>query len=118
MKKIITIRSKSAPQVQNSNSPRKRPPQVPGASEGGSKAGVIVAGIVFFVIIVTVLAASTSRKTYRETARSAPVKQSKPGKPPEKLWMGDWMKQHGTVSNEALRARQDRVGGYSSGRGR
>lgn len=36
----------------------------------------------------------------------------------ERLWMGEWMRQHGTVSNELLRARQERIKNHRSNPGR
>ena len=70
--------------------------------------------ILVVVIFGGVLAHNSARTEKRPAAAqryAAPVQASPPQ---ENLWMGKWMKEHGTP--EELRARQERVRQHESGR--
>ncbi len=93
---------------------KKQTVMIPGISQqqdSGKMWVVWLAVVGFVVIIITICAAGGSRRPVYYSPPPGPVAQptKQQQRREERLWMGKYMKDHGTVNNADLKARQERV---------
>jgi hypothetical protein len=103
-------------------SPRKRPPvyRPPPEEKSDTRVIWVIVALVIAVFVIALLASyekgQDQRQGQRQWAHSEYFSSPRPAAPKqeERLWMGDYMKRHGTA--EELRARQERVREHESRR--
>ena len=124
MKKIIVHAAKSGgtrPPPERSPTRAQWPPSRARSESAGSKAPV-VATVVALLVIVLVLVLSAMRSTSGPQKDAPPAPATAAGSAHRQGWdslggktMGEWMKEHSS-DNQELRARQERIRKYRSGR--
>jgi len=117
MKKIV-FNNGGLGKSSQSPTPQKKPyPAMPRPEEKPNTVivWIIVAIVLLAVAGLTISAISKSIEKSEEDDSQA-MDSTTDSRSHSGLWMGKWMKDHGTVSNKMLRARQQRVRDYESGR--